>query len=222
VNSNSQPAALTKEQIEDLRDYLMDIECPFDESIVDALCDLALKGLSGGPEGVVAMPEAIRGEWTPRRCLRLGQAAEIEALCKFLNDAQAPQSAGADDARDATYWRHAVATNMIRDGSDGVQLIQDDVAADAARSATSEQQPRHWVYAAAEAHRHRLGYLEMGDRATESKHIEWMLDQIRDAGFSPTKACRWLGWVQAALYQAGIPLEELKAINRIASEQFER
>lgn len=60
---------------------------------------------SNGSEGVVAMPEAIRGEWTPRRCLHLGQAAEIEALCKFLNDAQAPQSAGADDARDAARYR---------------------------------------------------------------------------------------------------------------------
>lgn len=96
---------------------------------------------------------------------------------------------------------------------DEVTKLRDELLA-----ALSEQQERHWVYAAAEAHRHRLGYLEMGDRATESKHIAWMLDQIRDAGFSPTKACRWLGWVQAALYQAGIPLEELKAINRVTSE----
>lgn len=36
----------------------------------------------------LALPEALQGEWTPSRCLHLGQAAEIEALCKFLNDSQ--------------------------------------------------------------------------------------------------------------------------------------
>lgn len=75
---------------------------------------------------------------------------------------------------------------------------------------------KHWVYAAAEKHRLLVENLTMGDKKTESQHVAWMLDQI--PGMSPTKACRWLGWIQASLYVDGLAtLDELKAINRSAS-----
>lgn len=34
------------------------------------------------------LPLLIRGQWTPQRCLHLGEAREIEALCRFLNEQQ--------------------------------------------------------------------------------------------------------------------------------------
>jgi hypothetical protein len=36
---------VNKEQIAAIRDYLLDLDCPFNESAVNAMCDLALKGL---------------------------------------------------------------------------------------------------------------------------------------------------------------------------------
>lgn len=91
--------------------------------------------------------------------------------------------------------------------------------AEAFRSAQSAIAGRHWVFDAAEAHRPMANALTMGDRKNESKHILWMLDQIKDAGFSPTKACRWLGWIQASLYVDGVAsLDALKSINKAASD----
>lgn len=79
---------------------------------------------------------------------------------------------------------------------------------------------RHWVFAAAEACRVAVNGMD-SSRSSKyecSEHLNYMLDQIRDGGFSPTKACRWLGWVQACLYCNGVmPLEEAKEINRVAA-----
>lgn len=81
----------------------------------------------------------------------------------------------------------------------------------------------HWVFAAAEAHRPLVD--KISDvyclRADGPDHCREMLDKIRDAGFSPTKACRWLGWIQGVLCAHDIAsLDELKAINKAASEAF--
>ena len=79
--------------------------------------------------------------------------------------------------------------------------------------------PRHWVFAAAEAHRPLLEkWATVRHDALCRDHARWMLDKIRDEGFSATKACRWLGWVQAALNLDGVPLDELKRINKAASD----
>ena len=76
----------------------------------------------------------------------------------------------------------------------------------------------HWVFAAAEAHRELAGCVEEGPESWQRAHLLHMLDTIK-AGMSPTKACRWLGWIQAAMCFGQIAtLEELKAINRAASD----
>lgn len=100
-----------------------------------------------------------------------------------------------------------------------VWIVDREQISTGARSAIA----RHWVYAAAEAHRDLVLSLK-DDHCTGTTmgggHLLWMLDQIRDAGFSPTKACRWLGWVQAMLNVRGVAnLERLKAINLEASRR---
>ena len=46
------------------------------------------------------------------------------------------------------------------------------------------------------------------------RHIISMLDKIELGGFSYTKQCRWLGWMQCAIVAAGCAtLEDMKAIN---------
>lgn len=77
----------------------------------------------------------------------------------------------------------------------------------------------HWVYAAAEAHRDLVMGMESIYGHTGSMHLLDMLNSIVKGDMSPTKACRWLGWIQASLNEAGVAtLEELKAINKAASK----
>jgi len=82
---------------------------------------------------------------------------------------------------------------------------------------------RHWVYAAAEEHRPLAARVIVTGQHNGAVHLLWMLDQIkyRNRGLeSPTKACRWLGWIQACLYVAGVAsLEDLKAINKRSSDR---
>lgn len=88
------------------------------------------------------------------------------------------------------------------------------------RTLTPSANGKHWVYAAAEAHDKLLAGVEPGEHPWQRQHLDWMLGEIRFSGMSPTKACRWLGWVQACLCFAGCAtLDELKSINlRAATE----
>jgi thioesterase domain-containing protein len=78
----------------------------------------------------------------------------------------------------------------------------------------------HWVYAAAQAHFRLI--MELQDASVEptgGAHLVWMLEQIKPEKMSPTKACRWLGWIQAVLCERGAAsLEELKAVNKAAAD----
>lgn len=77
---------------------------------------------------------------------------------------------------------------------------------------------RHWVYAAAEDCRDLVQMVPVGESHVYREHLIYMLDEIAKGEMSSTKACRWLGWVQAALYMHSIvPLEDLKRINRAAA-----
>lgn len=91
--------------------------------------------------------------------------------------------------------------------------------AEAALSATTQ----HWVYAAAEAHRPLvLKMMKWGGHGGRD-HLLHMLREIAKSGMSPTKACRWLGWIQGSLYAEAIAtLDELKAINLAASRAADR
>ena len=83
------------------------------------------------------------------------------------------------------------------------------------------QEQAHWVFAAAGLMRGFASRMPMGagHPHLDRGHVFWMLDQIRDAGMSATKACRWLGWVQAAVCASRVAtLDEIKDINRIASD----
>lgn len=108
------------------------------------------------------------------------------------------------------------------DGSEGMPWSQEelDLILAALRCSASATPRRHWVYAAAEACRPSVANVDddgaycYGSR----KHLTEMLDKIRDGDFSPTKACRWLGWVQACLYLSGwMSLDQAKEINRAAN-----
>ena len=77
---------------------------------------------------------------------------------------------------------------------------------------------RHWVYSVAEAHRPLIAKMTTIYGHTGSLHLLYMLDEIASGKMSPTKACRWLGWMQAAIHRDGkATLAELKAINKNAS-----
>lgn len=78
---------------------------------------------------------------------------------------------------------------------------------------------RHWVYEAADRHRQLVLKMPASLGALGSDHIGWMIGQVAAGKMSPTKACRWLGWIQAALCAAGVlSLDEAKAINKAASD----
>jgi hypothetical protein len=78
----------------------------------------------------------------------------------------------------------------------------------------------HWVYAAAEAHYPLVVRVSDGRTHYARDHLTYMLNEICNRAMSPTKACRWLGWVQASLCFAGIAtLDELKAINKAATDK---
>ena len=49
---------MNKEQIEAVRSYLMDLDCPIPEADANAVCDLALKALHDG----AVLTEAVRSE----------------------------------------------------------------------------------------------------------------------------------------------------------------
>lgn len=91
--------------------------------------------------------------------------------------------------------------------------------------ASASEKQAHWVYDAAEKCRQAVNGMDAssGLKYETREHLTYMIDQIRDAGFSPTKACRWLGWVQACLYCNGtMPLLEAKEINREAANAANR
>lgn len=88
----------------------------------------------------------------------------------------------------------------------------------------------HWVFSAARAHREYVRKMPGVPYASSAytdptmrPHLLEMLDKIEegglDGGMTATKACRWLGWIQACLVVQGVmTLDEAKAINKQASE----
>lgn len=100
-----------------------------------------------------------------------------------------------------------------------------EAAAKAQEDFCNDQRGEHWVFAAAEAHTPFLARLALEHEARDDasslgwNHLTWMVLQIRERKFSATKACRWLGWIQAALVSHGVAtLDEMKAINKSASD----
>lgn len=97
--------------------------------------------------------------------------------------------------------------------------------ADYAQSSPHQSPAEHWVYDAAEACRPFIGRAALSQEVREDgsslgcEHLQQMLVKLRKREFSVTKACRWLGWIQAALVAHGVAtLEEMKAINKSASD----
>ena len=87
-----------------------------------------------------------------------------------------------------------------------------------ALSAPSATGRKHWVFAAAEQHRPLVVRVKDQYGNGGRDHLNYMLDTIA-AGMSDTKACRWLGWIQACVCWHGLATpEELKAINKAASD----
>lgn len=88
----------------------------------------------------------------------------------------------------------------------------------------------HWVFTVTAAHRQLIhdrmpsvayGSSEYND-PTQRPHLLEMLDKIDAGGMSVAKANRWLGWIQACLCVRGAAtLEEVKRINKMASDHFE-
>lgn len=108
----------------------------------------------------------------------------------------------------ANVWKNAAYAKATRVAELEAQL-----------AAVSELQRRHWVFAASEQHRRAVERMHHQLGPCGSIHLLAMLNAIRDGDFSPTKACRWLGWVQGALCSEGVmSLDECKAINKAASD----
>lgn len=79
----------------------------------------------------------------------------------------------------------------------------------------------HWVYSAAEACRPFLRKIPTGKGSCHREHISSMIREVARGEFTSTKACRWLGWIQAAIVFGGAAtLADMKAINRAASERL--
>lgn len=79
----------------------------------------------------------------------------------------------------------------------------------------------HWVYAAAAAHRPLAVQAPKGKKPWQRRHLLFMIDAVATGRMSPTKACRWLGWIQAALCLGGCAtLDQLKEINLAASKRL--
>ena len=82
-----------------------------------------------------------------------------------------------------------------------------------------EDAGQHWVYAAVEACAPFIERVVDGSNEVSRPHLRYMLGELRLRRMSATKACRWLGWIQAAIYADGsATLEQLKAINKAASD----
>lgn len=133
-----------------------------------------------------------------------------------------PHKTSADEVRKEALQTAAMAIRFYRsldqyEYKRGAQHIQRVDPAEEVSFTRSAIAPKHWVYAAAEAHRTFVLGMSKTSGDNGSLHLLKMLDQIK-AGMSPTKACRWLGWIQASLAASGdMTLDELKAINKNAS-----
>lgn len=58
-----------------------------------------------------------------------------------------------------------------------------------------------------------------GASAAAAPHLHWMLQELAKGEMSPTKACRWLGYVQAILVWTRIyTLQEMKEVNQRAGD----
>lgn len=82
----------------------------------------------------------------------------------------------------------------------------------------------HWIY---EVAGHPM-MMQLAARAADApgstgqKHLIMMLETVLQAAMSPTKACRWIGWVQGVLVSQGVAtLEQMKDLNKEVESKFE-
>lgn len=106
-----------------------------------------------------------------------------------------------------TIWRPAdVAT-------EGVEKIQTRGKGDTWNGEVVVPGQRHWVYAATEACRDLVNLVPDGAEYWNREHLIDMMRKI--PSLSPTKANRWLGWIQACIcFYRVATLQDLKEINR--------
>lgn len=98
--------------------------------------------------------------------------------------------------------------------SEGVRFAANQIEAALASPAPSAAVGRHWCFAAAEGLRPLVERMVFGGGALGRTHLLSMLDRMQREEMSATKGCRWLGWIQAALVDAGpATLEMMKAHN---------
>lgn len=112
-------------------------------------------------------------------------------------------------------------------GKDEIYLLADYLAAELRSVDSATPFGEHWVTEAARMTRPAVLGMDAGSKAcgpnSTRGHLLYMLEGIEAGMMSPTKACRWLGWVQACLYCNGVlPLEDAKAINKAASDKHAR
>lgn len=82
----------------------------------------------------------------------------------------------------------------------------------------------HWVFDATQKMRPYLDRM-VGPRPghvdihpCRKQHLSEMIDKVTPGAMSATKACRWLGWIQASIVAAGAAsLDTMKEINKAAS-----
>lgn len=87
------------------------------------------------------------------------------------------------------------------------------------KKSTSATKPEHWVFDAAEKCYPLVANLHDSGSMLAKTHLLEMLETMRKREMSVTKACRWLGWIQAGIYcYNGASLEQLKSINKAASD----
>lgn len=131
--------------------------------------------------------------------------------------AEQPSAEDAELVRDV----EEIATSLEMDGTEESAIEGATLRQAATRLSALSGERALWVYAAAEDCRSYIEPFTGGRQFDTRQHLLEMLDKIK-AGMSPTKACRWLGWIQACLYCHGqMTLESAKHINKSASESFE-
>lgn len=67
---------------------------------------------------------------------------------------------------------------------------------------------------------HEMNLMSSDKEHADYDHLERMVQKMETEPMSPTKACRWLGWVQACVYNMcdNVTLDHMKEINRRHSD----
>lgn len=142
-------------------------------------------------------------------------SSELSATRAELQRSFAREQAAQDELRRREQRKNAAGYERHHSAQTAWDFLRNELkVAQSARSTTG-----HWVFDAAERHRPIVEGL-IGCEL-DRKHMIHMLDSIKKRTFSPTKACRWLGWIQGVLNEKhALTLDMAKAINKRASEGF--